>query len=109
MGVGARELTARVTAPVGWWPCQFGRTSSVPSLVEAHGLRVALVARLTPLPTGMAGWLHTFARIFLEVVPTGDRQAVTEETMKRLRPVLCDTSGRWTADHVRLRILARKG
>jgi SAM-dependent methyltransferase len=102
-----RGIDARALDP--WYfptPDEYG------TLVEAHGLRVervALVARPTPLPTDMAGWLNTFARVFLEALPTGERHAVTEGTMDRLRPVLCDTSGRWTADYVRLRILARKG
>ncbi len=77
--------------------------------LERAGFRidyVALVPRPTPLPTGMRGWLETFAIPFTKSVQEGQRAAFLDEVTQRLRPVLCDESGKWTADYVRLRFLA---
>jgi trans-aconitate methyltransferase len=77
--------------------------------LEAAGFRVdtiILVPRPTPLPTGMAGWLATFANPFLAALPEAERAAALEETVALLRPALCDDEGRWTADYVRLRFAA---
>jgi trans-aconitate methyltransferase len=78
--------------------------------LKRAGLRtdyIELVARPTPLPTGMRGWLETFAIPFTSSVPQEARANFLDEVTERLRPVLCDTSGHWTADYVRLRFLAR--
>ena len=79
--------------------------------LEAAGFRVdsiALVPRPTPLPTGMAGWLATFANPFLAALPVADREAALAETVELLRPALCDDRGDWTADYVRLRFAATR-
>jgi trans-aconitate methyltransferase len=79
------------------------------ALLEKHGFRVewiGLIPRPTPLPTGMSGWLQTFARGFLSLLPEPDREAAVSETVELLRPILRDTAGQWTADYVRLRFLA---
>jgi trans-aconitate methyltransferase len=67
---------------------------------------IALIPRPTPLPTRMQGWLETFAMPFAKSVPEAKRGAFLDEVTERLRPVLCDESGNWTADYVRLRFLA---
>lgn len=67
---------------------------------------IELLPRPTPLPTGMAPWLETFAEPFLRRVPEAERGAVKAEVVALLRPVLCDHVGRWTADYVRLRFAA---
>ena len=69
---------------------------------------VQLIPRPTPLPTGMRGWLKTFANPFCSALPAEQREDYLEEATEMLRPVLCDESGRWTADYMRLRFLARK-
>jgi len=69
---------------------------------------IALVPRPTQLPTGMRGWLQTFAIPFMKSLPERNRGEYLDEVTERLRPVLCDSLGRWTADYVRLRFLARK-
>jgi hypothetical protein len=56
----------------------------------------------------MADWLHTFRRSVFEQLPEDDRAAAIEETVKLLRPALCDSEGNWTADYVRLRFVATK-
>jgi SAM-dependent methyltransferase len=69
---------------------------------------VQLIPRPTPLPTGMRGWLETFGNPFCAVLPKEERGNFLDEVTKMLRPVLCDEQGRWTADYMRLRFLARK-
>jgi SAM-dependent methyltransferase len=69
---------------------------------------IELIPRPTPLPTGMRGWLDTFARAFVAALPPGDRDAYLDEVTESLRPILCDEQGRWTADYCRLRFAARK-
>jgi trans-aconitate methyltransferase len=69
---------------------------------------IELIPRPTPLPTDMAGWLDTFAAPFLRRLPEAERIAARDEAIAMLRPVLCDETGRWTADYMRLRFLARR-
>jgi trans-aconitate methyltransferase len=79
--------------------------------LEANGFVVddiRLFPRPTPLPTGMTGWLRTFAvSLFTEIAPEL-RLQVEEEIVELLRPALCDRSGQWTADYVRLQFVASK-
>ncbi len=82
------------------------------AMLTAAGLVVEtaeIVPRPTPLATGMAAWLETFRGGFLDAagVSDEDRPAVIAETVERLIPVLRDQPGRWTADYVRLRFIAR--
>ncbi|HMJ13662.1 MAG TPA: methyltransferase domain-containing protein, partial [Polyangiaceae bacterium] len=80
------------------------------ALLEAHGFGVEhleLYPRPTPLPTGMRGWLETFAGPMLAELSPELRVRVLDETTALLAPVLCDSSGNWTADYVRLRVVAR--
>lgn len=68
---------------------------------------IELIPRPTPLPTGMRGWLETFAVPFTSSVPQEAQTDFLDEVTARLRPVLCDASGQWTADYARLRFLAK--
>jgi trans-aconitate methyltransferase len=70
--------------------------------------RIALQPRATPLPGEMADWLETFAQPFLAALAPGDRERAIAETVALLRPALCDSAGRWTADYVRLRVRAHR-
>ena len=69
---------------------------------------VQLIPRPTPLPTGMRAWLEIFANPFCASLPEEQRRGYLDEATEMLRPVLCDERGRWTADYMRLRFLARK-
>ena len=69
---------------------------------------IALIPRSTALPTGMRGWLETFAIPFTKVISEPDRGDFLDDVTERLRPVLCDQEGTWTADYVRLRFAAVK-
>lgn len=68
---------------------------------------IDLIPRPTPLPTGMRGWLETFAIPFMRVLPQEKRSQFLTEVTEKLRPALCDSNKRWTADYMRLRFLAR--
>ena len=89
-------------------PWYFPTTNAYQALLEELGFsvsRIALIPRPTPLPTDMSGWLMTFRAPFFEQF--GDEcEAALQETVELLRPSLCDESGGWTADYVRLRVEA---
>jgi len=79
--------------------------------LEAHDLIVRdirLFPRPTALPTGMEGWLRTFCSGQFEKVPPGEASEIESEIVELLRPALCDTAGRWTADYVRLQVIAER-
>jgi len=81
------------------------------ALLEARGFiveYVALIPRPTPLPGDVTGWLETFGECFSNALPVAERSAFIAEVRETLRPRLCDTDGRWSADYVRLRFAARK-
>lgn len=69
-----------------------------------------IIPRPTPLPTGMVGWLKTFRQGFLDTmgVPQHEQPALWQEIADFLKPILCDSSGNWVADYVRLRFTATK-
>jgi SAM-dependent methyltransferase len=77
-------------------------------MLESAGFtvrRAGLFPRPTPLPTGIEGWLQTFRGVFFDQF--GDRRdAVIGYVVDLLRPSLCDKSGKWHADYVRLRVEA---
>jgi trans-aconitate methyltransferase len=96
--------------PAALIPWYFPTPDEYRARLERAGLQVesiALIPRPTPLPTGMRGWLETFAIPFTKSVAEEKRPAFLDEVTERLRPVLCDDRGRWTADYMRLRFLAR--
>ena len=77
--------------------------------LESNGFIVddiRLVPRPTPLPTGMQGWLRTFGVSIFAAVPEPLVARVEEDVLDLLRPTLCDASGQWTADYVRLQTVA---
>jgi len=69
---------------------------------------VQLIPRPTPLPTGMRGWLETFANPFCAALARSERDDFLDEVTAMLKPVLCDSQGCWTADYMRLRFAAIK-
>ena len=81
-------------------------------ILESGGFIVescAIIPRPTPLPTGMAAWLHTFRGGFIDSagVPPDQRDRVIDDVCALLRPVLADAEGHWIADYVRIRFSAR--
>ena len=71
-------------------------------------LRAALIPRPTPLPTGIRGWLSTFADPLLADESDYDRSGIMDEVASLLAPALQTDTGQWIADYVRLRFEARK-
>lgn len=91
-------------------PWYFPNTDEYGAKLEHAGFRVdsiELFPRPVVIPTDMRGWLETFARSFLGVLPQAERDGALDETIELLRPALCDGNGHWTVDYVRLRLLAR--
>jgi hypothetical protein len=99
-----------VAHPVDLIPWYFPTVDEYRTRLERAGFNVeyvALIPRPTPLPTGMRGWLETFAIPFTKSVPESKRGKFLDQVTERLRPALRDTQERWTADYVRLRFLAK--
>jgi trans-aconitate methyltransferase len=79
-------------------------------LLEATGFkvsRIGLFPRPTPLKTGMAEWLKLFRNPFFEQFDN-EAETALDTVVELLRPALCDRTGNWTADYVRLRVEAVK-
>jgi SAM-dependent methyltransferase len=90
-------------------PWYFPTVAEYRGRLERHGFAPAsieLLPRPTPLPTGMAAWLETFADPFLGAATPAERVTLRAEAVDLLRPVLRDNTGSWTADYVRLRFAA---
>lgn len=91
------------------WPWYYPTIEEYTARLEQGGFRVremALIPRPTPLPTGIEGWLDTFAGPFFSGMDQNDRSGVISEMVELLAPSLRDQKGRWTADYVRLRFAA---
>ena len=69
--------------------------------------RLEHFARPTLLHESLADWLEVFARVFLEGLPSGERENVKAEIEAMLAPTQRDARGQWTVDYVRLRFAAR--
>jgi SAM-dependent methyltransferase len=98
---------------VSWIPWYFPTADDYEIRLRRAGFvpqSVQLIPRPTPLPTGMRGWLETFANPFCAALsrPQEDRGGFLDEVTALLEPVLCDADGRWTADYTRLRFAAIK-
>jgi trans-aconitate methyltransferase len=107
----ALTVALRRRGHAGESPWYFPTAEEYAAKLTAHGFEIdsiELYPRLTPLPTGIRGWLETFAGPMIDVLPDGERGALVDEVEALLRPMLCDTAGRWTADYVRLRLVARR-
>jgi trans-aconitate methyltransferase len=99
-----------VRNPASQIPWYFPTVDEYRKRLERAGFRVeyiALIPRPTPLPTGMRGWLETFALPFSKSLAEERRREFLDAVTERLRPSLCDGTGKWTADYVRLRFLAK--
>lgn len=109
-----------------WIPWYFPTVDEYETRLRRAGFvpqSVQLIPRPTLLPTGMRGWLETFANPFCAAlaqaalaqadvaradVTQNDRDDFLDEVTALLKPVLCDSQGRWTADYMRLRFAAIK-
>jgi SAM-dependent methyltransferase len=79
------------------------------ALLQRHGFSVRLTTlfeRPTKLPGPLGDWLDTFGESFLNLLPQSQRGPVKAEIEDHVRSRLCDATGAWTADYVRLRFAA---
>jgi len=89
-------------------PWYFPSVEDYGSRLAAAGFEIpyiALIPRPTPL-ADMMGWLTTFSGSFTAMLPPHERADYLDCVRARLRPHLCDSSGKWIADYVRLRFKA---
>ncbi|NOS80601.1 MAG: methyltransferase domain-containing protein [Nitrospira sp.] len=106
--IEASLFSRRVTVASPWF---FPRPEEYRALLEAVGFSVehlTLLPRPTPLPGDMGGWLQTFAHPYTSALPAIERPRCISQIVTALRPVLCDATGNWHADYVRLRFSATK-
>jgi len=92
-------------------PWYFPTVEDYSAQLSRHGFAIkyiALIPRLTPLPTEINGWLQTFAQSFIAPLAENDRAAFIDEVREALRPKLCGDDGKWFADYVRIRFAADK-
>jgi trans-aconitate methyltransferase len=93
------------------FPWYFPSEADYAAVLDDAGLnvvRIALMPRPTPLPTGMENWLETFVGPYLDGFDGPRRVEVIGYVVGLLEPTLRDSSGNWTADYVRLRVEAVK-
>ena len=91
------------------WPWYFPDAEEYCARLTAGGFTVItaqLFERPTALPTGMAGWLATFAGPFLRHIREDERKDYLSEVVDSLKGTLQDSAGCWRADYVRLRFSA---
>lgn len=94
-----------------YWPWFFPTADAYRALLQQHGFKIeacGLIPRPTPLPTGLDGWLDTFAVSFLDALPEDARAGFKDEVAEALAPKLRGADGAWQADYVRLRFWAVK-
>jgi trans-aconitate methyltransferase len=103
-------VISRGIDPATYAPWYFPTAGEYRRELEAAGFHVDLIElspRLTPIPD-MGGWIETFGAPFFAALDAASRVAARDHAVEMLRPFLCDRSGSWTADYVRLRFAARK-
>jgi SAM-dependent methyltransferase len=107
----ADALRRRGLDPEAVDPWYFPTADAYGTLLTARGFEVVsldLFSRPTPLDGDIADWLAVFAVAFTSAVPVEDRPALVAEVRETVRPRLQDERGLWTADYVRLRVVARR-
>ncbi len=100
----ARGVDANQAMP--WF---FPTADEYRGLLEANGFavgRIELVPNPTRLPTGIEGWMDTFAHHFLDLLPPQERPAARDQAISFLKPAIRDREGNWTVDFVGLRFEA---
>ncbi|NJM47922.1 MAG: methyltransferase domain-containing protein [Alkalinema sp. RU_4_3] len=92
-------------------PWYFPSPEDYQTLLEAHGFEVTkiqLIPRPTPLPTGLKGWLETFANPFTVALPEEERSLFLDKVVHTISSQLTNETGQPFADYVRLRFTAVK-
>lgn len=111
-GIRAELVERGYEVPAGdpqWYPSceEFVRLYACAGFTQ---IQAQLIARPTPLASGVAAWVKTFRAGWLDVagVAAADRDSVAAAVEARLRPQLQRPDGSWVADYVRLRFTMRK-
>ena len=103
--VGA-EMGGDITLADPWF---FPTAEQYSALLEKQGFSVERIVsfyRPTPLPTGLRPWLKVMRSPFFDQFGHRTDEALDKvETV--LKPSLCDHTGQWFADYVRLRFKAQ--
>jgi trans-aconitate methyltransferase len=105
------EMIDRGYDPEPLDPWYFPSPEAYQTLLEAHGFtvtKIQLIPRPTPLPTGLRGWLETFANPFTSALPEEQRSPFLDTVVQTISPQLTDADGQAFADYVRLRFAAIK-
>jgi trans-aconitate methyltransferase len=106
------SLRLRGIDPTPLDPWYFPTVEEYSERLRAHGFEIDFISlfdRPTDLPGPLTDWLATFAEPFTSALPLADRRALCEEVQEAARPRLCDATGHWRADYVRLRFAAHIG
>jgi hypothetical protein len=90
-------------------PWYFPTPDDYRARLERSGFQVesiALIPRPTPLPGDIIDWLETFAQSFFDGFSPAARGEYLREVRAALEPQLCEPTGIWVVDYVRLRFAA---
>lgn len=104
-------LSARGLDIDAYNPWFFPSVADYRQRLERQGFHVhsmTLFPRPTPLPGDLIPWLEIFAGTFIAAVPAAEQAAFLQDVRQHCHATLCDASGQWTADYVRLRFAATK-
>ena len=97
-----------ISLPQIWF---FPDADGYATLLQDAGFQVdaiTLFARPTPLPTGISGWLNTFAAPLLNHLPPAQQQRLRDRAASALANQLPQHDGCAVADYVRLRFAAHR-
>lgn len=92
-------------------PWYFPSPEDYKLLLESVGFTVEkcqLFDRLTPLNTGMLGWLETFSYPFVSSFSKDEVEDILKEVENSVKFKLKNAKDEWFADYVRLRVKAHK-
>ena len=81
------------------------------ALLEASGLQIERLEtspRYPRLPSELWNWIGSIFHPFFTQFDDETNQHARNRVLALVKPVLCDTSGQWHIDHVRVRVIARK-
>lgn len=81
------------------------------ALLEATGFQIEHLEtspRYTALPSDLWNWIGSIFQPFFSQFDDATNERARERVLALVKPVLCDASGQWHIDHVRVRVIARK-
>jgi len=105
-----RALKSRGHDPVSCDPWYFPSMEDYVKLLVAAGFtptHLSLTPRVTPLPTGLSGWLRVFARTsLLGGLSNEEAKEIMDEVEEECQVDCKDKSGKWAMLYMRLRFSA---